>query len=238
MKTFVQFQESAALRLIGRVGLPAARAAINALSKSQRIKSGLKAGEALSKTPGAVTKGGASATSIRAARAARASVPVQAPGKYLAMQQAKRATYHQGSLLTRSGKAQNFTRGRTPFVATDPVPLPASRRLPPASQTPRPTTSSGQLELDLTPKTPKTSGLTYTVRAVESPAEKAGKTRYPGLSKYTSPTVSAKPPKKKPNLVGPAIATGAGTLAALDAERVNKEMEKKKKTFEQFQRFL
>jgi GNAT superfamily N-acetyltransferase len=230
MKTLQQFQESAALKLIGRVGLPAARSAINALSSSQRIKAGLKSGEALSKTAGKVTKGGASATSVRAARAARTPVPTQEPGKYLKMQQARRSTAVQGSLLTRAGKAQNFKGGRTPFVATDPTPLPVSRRLPAAKST----TSPGQLELDFTPKPPKkTSGLTHTIRAVESPAEKAGQTRYPGLRKYTSPVPVTKT-KKKPNLVGPAIAAGAGTLAALDAEKTNREMQKKQKAFEEF----
>jgi hypothetical protein len=180
MKTFRQFQESAALKLISRVGLPAARSAINALSSSQRIKAGLKAGEALSKTAGKVTKGGATATSVRAARAVRAPIPTQEPGKYLKMQQAKRPTVTQ-------------------------------------------------------PK--KSTGLTHTVRAVESPAEKAGQTRYPGLKKYTSPVPVTKT-KKKPNLVGPAIAAGAGTLAALDAEKTNREMQRKQKAFEEFRHNL
>ena len=39
----------------------------------------------------------------------------------------------QGSLFTRSGKPQNFKGGRTPFTATDPTPLPASKRLPAGS---------------------------------------------------------------------------------------------------------
>lgn len=228
MKTFAQFQESAALKLIGRVGLPAARQAINALSQSQRIKSGLKAGEALSKTAGAVTKGGASATSIRAARAARAPMPTQVSNKYLSMQQAKRGTPVQGSLLTRSGKAQNFRGGRTPFVATDPVTKVAK---PAAPTTATPRRQPGQMSLNLRQPT----GLTHTVRAVESPLEKV---RYPGLKKYTSPTPPKKSTKSKPNLAGPAIAAGAGTLAALDAERVNREMQKKQKTFEQFQNHL
>ena len=45
----------------------------------------------------------------------------------------------QGKLLTKTGKAQNFTGGRTPFTGTDPVPA-ASSKLPqavaPASQAP------------------------------------------------------------------------------------------------------
>ena len=45
----------------------------------------------------------------------------------------------QGRLLTKTGKFQNFTGGRTPFTGTDPVPA-ASSRLPqpaaPASQAP------------------------------------------------------------------------------------------------------
>ena len=33
----------------------------------------------------------------------------------------------QGKLLTKTGKAQNFTGGRTPFTGTDPVPAPSSK---------------------------------------------------------------------------------------------------------------
>ena len=33
----------------------------------------------------------------------------------------------QGKLLTKTGKAQNFTSGRTPFTGTDPVPAASSK---------------------------------------------------------------------------------------------------------------
>ena len=54
----------------------------------------------------------------------------------------------QGKLLTKTGKAQNFTKGKMPFTGTDPVPA-ASSPLPqpkvPAAQSP------GQLKLKLYP---------------------------------------------------------------------------------------
>jgi hypothetical protein len=62
----------------------------------------------------------------------------------------------QGSLFTRSGKPQNFKGGRTPFTATDPTPLPASKRLP-AGSPEAPKVSSGQLSIP-EPKTTKVSG--------------------------------------------------------------------------------
>ena len=62
----------------------------------------------------------------------------------------------QGSLFTRSGKPQNFKGGRTPFTATDPTPIPASRRLP-AGAPEAPKVSSGQLSIP-EPKTTKVSG--------------------------------------------------------------------------------
>ena len=54
-----------------------------------------------------------------------------------------KGTFHQGKLLTKGGKAQNFTGGRTPFVGTDPVK--ATRRLPQGSVSP--STSPGQLTI-------------------------------------------------------------------------------------------
>ena len=53
-------------------------------------------------------------------------------------------TPRQGSLLTKKGTAQNFTRGRMPFTGTDPVPA-ASSKLP---QPPKPpATSPGQMQI-------------------------------------------------------------------------------------------
>ena len=54
----------------------------------------------------------------------------------------------QGKLLTKTGKAQNFTGGRVPFTGTDPVPA-ASSKLP--QPTKPPATSPGQLKLNLNP---------------------------------------------------------------------------------------
>jgi hypothetical protein len=51
----------------------------------------------------------------------------------------------QGSLLTKSGGAQNFTGGRTPFVSTEPVK--ATKRLPEAPPE-SPKSSPGQMEID------------------------------------------------------------------------------------------
>ena len=63
----------------------------------------------------------------------------------------------QGSLMTRSGKPQDFRNPKKiPFTATDPTPLPASKRLPSASSG-APKTSPGQLEIP-EPKTTKVSG--------------------------------------------------------------------------------
>jgi hypothetical protein len=61
----------------------------------------------------------------------------------------------QGKLLTKTGKAQNFTGGRTPFTGTDPVPA-ASSKLPQPKGTPIET--PGQLKLKLFPA-PKTKSV-------------------------------------------------------------------------------
>lgn len=62
----------------------------------------------------------------------------------------------QGSLLTKGGKAQNFTGGRTPFVATEPVK--AIKKLSAAAPTP-PKVSPGQQEIRQTSKPPTTKAL-------------------------------------------------------------------------------
>ena len=63
----------------------------------------------------------------------------------------------QGSLMTRSGKPQDFRNTKKiPFTATDPTPTPASRRLPAAAPD-APKTPSGQLEIP-EPKSTKVSG--------------------------------------------------------------------------------
>jgi hypothetical protein len=66
----------------------------------------------------------------------------------------------QGSLMTRSGKPQDFRNPKkVPFTATDPTPLPASKRLP-AGSSEAPKTSPGQLEIP-EPKTTKISGAKF-----------------------------------------------------------------------------
>jgi hypothetical protein len=63
----------------------------------------------------------------------------------------------QGSLMTRSGKPQDFRNPKkVPFTATDPTPTPASRRLSAASSD-APKTPSGQLQIP-EPKTTKVPG--------------------------------------------------------------------------------
>jgi hypothetical protein len=71
----------------------------------------------------------------------------------------------QGLLFTRSGKPQNFTSGRTPFVATNPVSRGRNSPLPPPRQTP-PRTSPGQLSLNLNtrPRNPPSTPSTTTNR--------------------------------------------------------------------------
>jgi hypothetical protein len=62
----------------------------------------------------------------------------------------------QGSLLTKSGAAQNFTGGRTPFVGTEPVK--ATKRLPEAPPK-APKTSPGQQVIRQTSNPPTTKAL-------------------------------------------------------------------------------
>ena len=61
----------------------------------------------------------------------------------------------QGKLLTKTGKAQDFTKGKMPFTGTDPVPA-ASSKLPQPKGTPIET--PGQLKLKLFPA-PKTKSV-------------------------------------------------------------------------------
>ena len=62
----------------------------------------------------------------------------------------------QGSLFTKSGKPQNFTGGRTPFVGTDPVK--ATKRLPAAAPE-APKASPGQQVIRQTSNPPTTKAL-------------------------------------------------------------------------------
>jgi hypothetical protein len=89
----------------------------------------------------------------------------------------------QGSLMTRSGKPQDFRNPKkTPFTATDPTPTPASRRLS-AGAPEAPKASSGQLEIP-EPKSTKVSGSQF---------RNAGEARQGSLF-----TKSGKPPTGAP----------------------------------------
>jgi len=115
-------------------------------------------------------------------------------------------TPRQGSLLTKTGKAQNFTKGRTPFTGTDPVPA-ASSALPkpkvPAAQTPGqmqiPGTSARAQELRNVTRNPNTglpgggnTGLTMS----------GGK-----ASQRSMPTLKAQPRRVAPKVDGPSALT-------------------------------
>ena len=104
-------------------------------------------------------------------------------------------TPRQGNLLTKTGKAQNFTGGRNPFTSTSPVPA-ASSKLPksvaPASQAP------GQLKLKLYPA-PKAKSVKSLLPDKLQP--KAPKPEFgPGAVK--PPTRTAKP-SLRPDGVAP-----------------------------------
>jgi len=94
----------------------------------------------------------------------------------------------QGSLFTRSGKPQNFKNPKkVPFTATDPTPIPASRRLPAASsQGSKP--SPGQLDIP-EPKNTKVTG---------SSVRNAGEARQGSLFTKSGKPQNFKNPKKVP----------------------------------------
>jgi hypothetical protein len=83
----------------------------------------------------------------------------------------------QGSLFTKSGKPQNFTGGRTPFVGTDPVK--ATKRLPAAAPE-APKVSPGQQVIRQTSNPPTTKAL--------SPSPKGG-----SLTKTSTSTLAPTP---------------------------------------------
>lgn len=75
-------------------------------------------------------------------RAAAPSTPASAP------------EYKQGLLFSRSGKPQNFTGGRTPFTASDPILRGRNTPLPKPSSKPS-SSAQGQLEIPGLASTPK-----------------------------------------------------------------------------------
>jgi hypothetical protein len=102
----------------------------------------------------------------------------------------------QGSLFTKSGGAQNFTGGRTPFVGTEPVK--ATKRLPEAPPK-APKTSPGQMEIDFDAKKPPSkspSAPNYRPGAGRSPKPYSGTPSSPSAkvepvgTKYSQQTPS------------------------------------------------
>ena len=118
----------------------------------------------------------------------------------------------QGNLLTKTGKAQNFTGGRTPFTGTSPVPA-ASSALP----TPKvaPPTSPGQMQI------PGTSARAQELRNVTrnpntglSGGGNTGLTMSGGkASQRSMPTLKAQPERVAPSLPQPPVSP---TVSKLD----------------------
>ena len=88
-------------------------------------------------------------------------------------------------------------------------------------------------------KTPKGSGLTQTVRATLSPAEKTGNMKYPGLEKYATGSSSSGGPSKSPisslsrnlktaGIVGAAAAGTAAVDQGLKSEKSRRDAELRK----------
>ena len=101
----------------------------------------------------------------------------------------------QGSLLTRKGKPQDFRNpNRIPFTATDPTPVPTSRRLPASSTTSAPTTSPGQLEIP--------QGKTTKVKSPASPAQLSAPNYRPGAGRSPQPYSGTTSPAGKVEPVG------------------------------------
>ena len=99
----------------------------------------------------------------------------------------------QGSLMTRSGKPQDFRNPKkTPFTATDPTPTPASRRLP-AGAPEAPKASTGQLEIP-EPKTTRVASPTTTPSSGPTGTPPTGPVR-PSIGNVSGPASSPKPPK-------------------------------------------
>jgi hypothetical protein len=117
----------------------------------------------------------------------------------------------QGSLMTRSGKPQDFRNPKkTPFTATDPTPTPASRRLS-AGAPEAPKASSGQMDIDFNAKPNKGGALVKT--SSSTPATKAGKLATTSSTKpATNPPIQAvnvKDITKKPKAL-PAAKSSVG----------------------------
>jgi len=127
------------------------------------------------------------------------------------------------------------TRGPKPTFKPEALPKTTPGTVQRSINTPPSRTSTSAKTSKKTP-TPSSGGsksgggLTYTTRAVLSPAEKTGNMRYPGLEKYATGsgpgTGGAKPPKK--SRLGP-IAAGLGAIAAGASVSQNSSENKNKK---------
>ena len=108
----------------------------------------------------------------------------------------------QGKLLTKTGKAQNFTSGRTPFTGTDPVPA-ASSKLPQPKVAPA--EAPGQMKL------PGLSKRAQELRDVTGnpglglPGNKGGGFAVAGgkASQRSMPTLKAQPQRTAPSVPKP-----------------------------------
>jgi hypothetical protein len=116
----------------------------------------------------------------------------------------------QGNLLTKTGKAQNFTGGRTPFTGTSPVPA-ASSPLPQPKKLPA--QSPGQMRI------PGMSDRAQELRNVTGnpslglPGNKQGLALSGGSNKLRNKSIfQNQPAKTAPNLPKPSASTKSGNL--------------------------
>ena len=118
----------------------------------------------------------------------------------------------QGKLLTKTGKAQNFTKGRMPFTGTDPVPA-ASSKLPQPKVTPA--EAPGQMKL------PGLSKRAQELRDVTGnpglglPGNKGGGFAIAGgkVSQRSIPTLKAQPQRTAPSVPKP---TASSSVSKVD----------------------
>jgi len=118
----------------------------------------------------------------------------------------------QGKLLTKTGKAQNFTKGRMPFTGTDPVPA-ASSNLPQPKVTPA--EAPGQMKL------PGLSKRAQELRDVTGnpglglPGNRGGGFAVAGgkASQRSMPTLKAQPQRTAPSVPKP---TASSSVSKVD----------------------
>jgi hypothetical protein len=296
----------------------AIRDVINALSKSGRVKAGLKPGTALGRKPESIVRGSAASTSIRSARASRPSTSTKQPNLYLQAQQGRRASRGLPAAgqtaastpraVTQRATTAGWERDRSARSAAQTAvdqaktvaasfmktmkqsaaqqrlstaaagtkatgvrvgqPAQATKALPPSPSQQARDASQWQKYQNMAqrsrdaeyvapvpawkkppaaPKSPSTSkpdaGLTHTVRAVLSPAEKAGQQRYPGLARHdmsgqrrmpTGSETMATSRRRIATVLGATSAAAAAGLAASNSDKKQKnqkaEVEKQQKS--------